>query len=465
VVTGTRQSYGGWIGGDILVMPRVAGPWPTDFYGAGTTTRSSLTTVDLADPADPQVLNRDVIEGQIAAAREHDGTIRVVATTTPVPELDFVTPYGKLSKAEALQRNRELVEESTAAAWLPRRWFDHRGNGGEPLVDCTDVTHPSAGSGLGTISVITLDPDDPAGFDTTAISADGSRVYASEDRLYVSTIENGWDWDGRGADDSGRATDIHAFSTEGESTAYVASGKVEGTVSSQWSFSEYDGDLRVASSLGGFWDPTETIVTVLEEDGDSLVPVGRVGGMGIDEEVKSVRWFGDYAVVVTFRQIDPLYLLDLSDPTHPEVADELKVRGFSQYLHPIGDGILLGVGQVAARDNKGMQVSTFDLSDLRRLDQEGFEDASFTAVATDARAFTYLPDQHLALFPTDGWRRGQHAQLEVVAVGTDGNLTTVDEIPIGNSYSVRTLPLDGDRVALVRGGSVLQVFEAVTPIR
>jgi hypothetical protein len=464
LVLGTKVRYGDWIPDDVVVAPRLSAPMLDDYYGGTSAALSSLTTVDLTDPSTPEVVNRDVIEGQIQAAREHDGTVRVVTTTTPTPDLDFVTPYGPLTRAEARAQNEELVAESTAADWLPWRWLGHTGNTGEPLVDCTQVEHPSTAAGLGTITVVTLDPDDPADFATTAVSADGSRVYASDDRLYVSTVDDGWGWGGAEADGPGRQTEIHAFSTDGDTTAYVASGRVDGNVASQWSFSEYDGLLRVASSLGPVWNPSETIVTVLEEDGDELVPVGTVGGMGPDEEVKSVRWFGDYAVVVTFRQIDPLYLLDLSEPTEPVVTDELKVPGFSQYLHPVGDSIVLGIGQMAARDSQGVQASTFDLTDLRRLDQVVFAEATFAAVGTDARSFTYLPEEQLALFPTSSWRLGQPVQLEIVSVGAGGRLTTVEEVELrgGGWYTVRTLPLDDARVALVQGGSVIEILDTAT---
>ena len=96
--------------------------------------------------------------------------------------------------------------------------------------------------------------------------------------------------------------------------------------------------------------------------------VGRVGGLGRGERVYAVRFVDDVGYVVTFRQVDPLYTLDLSNAERPRVLGELKIAGYSSYLHPIGDDLLLGIGQDATEQGRtlGTQLSLFDVSDLRR---------------------------------------------------------------------------------------------------
>ena len=107
------------------------------------------------------------------------------------------------------------------------------------------------------------------------------------------------------------------------------------------------------------------MVSVLRPSGDRLDVVGSVGGLGRGETIHSVRFLGDRAYVVTFRQTDPLYTIDLSDPTAPRVAGELKITGYSAYLHPLDGERLLGIGQEATAQGQvtGMQVSVFDVSD------------------------------------------------------------------------------------------------------
>ena len=106
---------------------------------------------------------------------------------------------------------------------------------------------------------------------------------------------------------------------------------------------------------------------VLAPQGDALQEVGRVGGLGSGETIQSVRFLGTVGYVVTFAQTDPLYTIDLTDATKPRVAGELKILGYSAYLHPVGDGMLLGVGQDATEEGRqlGTQVALFDVSRSR----------------------------------------------------------------------------------------------------
>jgi len=197
---------------------------------------------------------------------------------------------------------------------------------------------------------------------------------------------------------------------------------------------------------------------VLEEDDGRLRTVGRVAGLGPGESIQSVRWFGDLAVVVTFRQTDPLYTLDLADPTDPTVVGELKIRGFSAYLHPVGDGRLLGLGRDASKTgvDRGAQAALFDLEDLAdvaRTDTIGFARAAELAAATEPRSFTYLPEQHLALTSITSWRWGG-SRLLALSVGVDGSLEVVQSWQVGRGASqrLRALPLGEGRVAMVGTG-------------
>ena len=132
--------------------------------------------------------------------------------------------------------------------------------------------------------------------------------------------------------------------------------------------------LRVASTEAPPWfDPargseSESFVTTLDERAVSSSVLGRVGGLGKGERIYAVRFAGDTGYVVTFRQVDPLYTLDLANPSRPAVLGELKVEGYSAYLHPIGGDLLLGIGQDATGEGRvlGTQLSLFDVSNLRR---------------------------------------------------------------------------------------------------
>ena len=154
---------------------------------------------------------------------------------------------------------------------------------------------------------------------TVAVTGAGSEVYSSTDRLYVvSTAGRGRSTPLGGAGPTPARTHVHAFALDGDRTRYVASGIVDGTIRDRWSLDEHDGHLRVAvswpSRTGG---PATTASSCSTSADGQLEQVGELRGLGADEDIQSVRWFDDLAVVVTFRQMDPLHTVDLSDPARP----------------------------------------------------------------------------------------------------------------------------------------------------
>jgi hypothetical protein len=445
VLSGAGGYYGGPVMTDVMAAEgRMAAPGPW-----GYAARTTFLTVDVSDPASPTAVEKQTLEASLVSARQYGDVVRIITTSTP--SFDFVYPGKRWSSREARQHNREIVRDSTAADWLPKD------ADGEPIMSCTDVSRPDDGSAMSTISILTLDPSDPSSQDTIGVAASGDLVYSSSDQLYVATSDWGWGFDWwRGA---AAHTDIHAFELDGLETTYTASGDVPGYVPDRWAFSEHEDELRVASTRG---DGSESLVTVLAERGENLVRLGSVGGMGKREDIKAVRWFGDIAVVVTFRTMDPLYTLDLSDADDPRLLGELKIPGFSEYLHPVGGDILLGVGQRATMQGvtKGSQVQTFDLRDLtdpRQIDSLRFN-SDYSPVEHDSRAFTYLIEQRLALVPTGSW--SGDSTVEVVRLSADGSLETVTSLELpGWTEEARAVPLGGDRVALVARGTVQEIVD------
>ena len=228
-------------------------------------------------------------------------------------------------------------------------------------------------------------------------------MYASPNVIYLATQQ--WqDWNAVPEfrrDDVVEmvTTTIHRFdATDPLSVEYTGSGEVAGWLYSQWAMSEHDGVLRVASTTQSpFWGfrqaSSQSLVTVLEPREGSLEAIGVVSGLGIDEQIYAVRFVGDAGYVVTFRQTDPLYVIDLSEPSAPRVAGELKIPGYSAYLHPIGDSLLVGVGQDADLNGqvKGTQVAVFDVSDPfnpRQVDKLTLPGA-YSQAEWDHHAFLY----------------------------------------------------------------------------
>jgi inhibitor of cysteine peptidase len=136
-----------------------------------------------------------------------------------------------------------------------------------------------------------------------------------------------------------------------------ANGQVPGRLLNQFSLDEYNGNLRVATTIGerSFGESMNDIYVLNSKMG----VIGSVENLGLDERIYSVRFLGDMGYVVTFKQIDPFYILDLSDPKNPKMTGELKIPGYSSYLHPIAENRILGIGE----EDRKVKVSLFDVSD------------------------------------------------------------------------------------------------------
>jgi hypothetical protein len=200
--------------------------------------------------------------------------------------------------------------------------------------------------------------------------------------------------------------------TNPDTTRFVASGEVPGYLLNQFSLSEYNGYLRVASTSRPIWwggvaplapPQSQSYVTVLQARNGVLAPVGQVSGLGQGEQIYSVRFVADTAYVVTFRQVDPLYTIDLSTPAAPKVVGRLELEGYSAYLHPVGDGLLLGVGVDVSSDTNepsGAQVELFDVSNAaspKLLSKASLGTGSSTQATYDHHAFLYWAPTGLAV--------------------------------------------------------------------
>ncbi len=350
---------------DVIATPLAGRAVASDIVTPTAPWRPATVVVqlDVSDPAHPRVMARMRVDGTLVAARRTGGTVRVVLSSSPtrLPLVTASAPEGAATRA-ALRANRRAVARAGAGAWLPRltlRDNATRTTIRRPAVGCRAVSRPTDYAGLGMIDVLTLGVTDTMSvLDSDAVISDGELVYASPDRMYVATTR--WAEPVGGAEPPSRGTTlVHALDTSDPArTTYVASGTLRGYLPNAYAMSEKDGLLRAATTEDPpWWDPgtaerSESFVTVLGERAGRLAEVGRVGGLGRGERIESARFLGDRAYVVTFRRTDPLFAIDLSDPAHPVARGELRIPGFSSYLHPIDADTLIGVGQAADAHRK-----------------------------------------------------------------------------------------------------------------
>jgi uncharacterized secreted protein with C-terminal beta-propeller domain len=397
-------------GGDLLlhggrlIVIQGAGPGPIEAVGVGPVPRIApapgfgqtvITEVDVRDPTAPKVARTLTLDGQYVNARQNGGTVRVVLSSTP--------------RAYVLPAARDQT-----SGWVPRSRFASRISGrrrNRAIVPCGDVRRPPTFSGLGMLSILTVDLDKGLwAVDADGVMTDAQTVYGSPSHLYVATQR--WiDPQTQAGELPGTSTLIHRFDvSDPDKTRYEASGTVTGYLLNQYSLSEYKGDLRVASTTRPMWwqgtegEPSQSLVTVLRRQGSTLAPIGRVAGLGQGQRIYSVRFLGDVGYVVTFRQIDPLYTIGLADPAAPKVLGQLELQGYSAYLHPISGDLLLGVGQDATPEGrtKGVQVSLFDVADAahpKLAAAHALGTASSSQVEYDSHAFLYWAPRKLVVLP------------------------------------------------------------------
>ncbi|QSR24795.1 hypothetical protein CFH99_04075 [Nocardioides aromaticivorans] len=428
-----------------------------------------VLTVALADPSAPEVTDDVTYDAGLMSARQHGEAIRIVLESG-LPQLDFVEPRGKVTEREALKRNRELVAKTTIEDWLPTVTA---GGDSKQLLDCTNVAVPSDDLVLDTTSIVGFDAGSPAKLDAIGLAGHTGIAYESVDHLYLATQAGGGGWgdcirclDGLGSPvvrgPASGTSYLFDFELEGTAATHVASGEVEGSIADRWSVDEADGVLRVAvgptSETGSF----NSVIT-LQRQGKELVEHGRLDRLGVNEDIKSVRWFDDLAVLVTFRRVDPMYAIDLSDTAKPRLLGKLKVPGFSTYLHPLGSWRMIGLGE--GPDGKGgwgAQIGLFDVRDVSRVKRLDVHDygRSFRALAgADPRAFTWLPDERTVITVLERSARTRVGFVSVVHL-VDGKLQQrLVQVEYGADVDdVRAVPLPDGRVVLVTGDKA-QFFE------
>ncbi len=392
------------------------GPSGDSYYVQSTVIRE----VDLSDAEASPGIRSLHIEGYSVSARLVGSDLRFVVSTFP-NDLGFVSPGANNEKAEetAIKTNKEVIAESTLEDWLPAYSLVANGEVTTGLLsECDQVHQPNDFAGFGALSVVSIDTSTPLAASTSSsVLSEGRTVYASTEALYVTT--NSWidprSWeDPEFRADDDWSTSIHKFSTPvGAAAEYQASGSVDGSLLNQFSMSEYKDVFRVATTEGSPWSSAESSIssiTTFEQQGDQLVQLGHVGGMGEGEQIFSVRYVGDLAYVVTFRQTDPLYTVDLADPANPAILGELKITGYSGYLHPISDTLVVGIGQEATDDGRtqGTKVTLFDVADLAApaaLDTWVLEN-SYTEAEWDHRSVLWWADKNLLVIPIQQWGNG-----------------------------------------------------------
>lgn len=352
-----------------------------------------LQLVDVADPARATVRDRLVIDGRLVGSRRIGRMLYLVTSHVPQFALERLPATATPAEREA------ALARLSSEEFLPKV----RVNGGSPrplVLDTQCYTQPrNASLDLSVTTITAVDLESPNAATTSRCFVGGTQaLYMSASNLYLATSR--YEVQPAAAEQTllrfapEARTDIHKFAIEGALVSYRASGDIAGHLGwdrekTSYRMGEHNGDLRVLTFTGqlgwatpldaqnGAVAPSPATLTILRErtsdrtlqplatlpNAQRPAPLGKPG-----EQVYGVRFLGDRAYVVTFRTVDPLYVLDLSNPADPRAAGELEMPGFSDYLYPLPNGMLLGVGKDASAAGRlgGVKLALMDVRDAAR---------------------------------------------------------------------------------------------------
>ena len=433
---------------------------------------------DVSTPTEP-VIDADIrIDGGLISSRRIDDMLYVAIQF--VPYLDDLPAFG--ADDASLLNIYNAILQTDDSALVPQISINGQVSN---LYDVDDCLLPETSTSLNghpqMVSVVQIDMNNPSNYSAVCMLTEAHGLFMSQNNVYLHA-----GFDGK--------TAFHKVSL-GDDMQYQASGSVSGEFSwrssAQFKMAERQDKFLAVTTDDLFSGDPEHHLYVLEQQGNELVsvaqlpnetqpaPIGKPG-----EDIYAVRFFEDKAYIVTFERIDPLYVIDLTDVTAPSIQGELEIPGFSSYLHPMENGLLLGVGQQVNGGElpttgdeplntpvvEGMKVSLFDVQDPANpvVLNEFVYPSGFTPVEYDHRALSVLntDEGYRFVFPMESWasfdEQWQYrVSFETLDVSeTDRSLNQVrsivpavtDDFYYG-SYENRSV-IDGDNLYLLRGNEV-----------
>ena len=399
--------YGGQVLGLFLARDRLivieTGNTVTNDIWSQTT---SVLVYDVTDPSNPTILKVLSVDGSYVDSRLTNGYVYAIM------QQSSYLPSGNGNYTFAPP---QVIDEKTPV----------------PIPASDTYYNPKSLVPLGQYTIVlTINVQDGSHTQEAILTGWGSTIYASNSNIYLTFPDRvsypiryatggvalpgvsvalmppifWWGW--------GTNTTVFKVAISGDHTNVTAQGTIPGTILNQFSMDEYNGYLRVATTSYST-KPNQTAVQlnnvyVLDS---GLKAVGSLEGLAPNERIYAVRFIGDVGYVVTYERIDPLFAISFAEPAHPVVLSALEVTGFSDYLHPIGNGYLIGVGKntVPAPAEQGfvlylgVKVSIFHVApngSSAETDRVLIGDrGSYTQVSSDHRAFTYDPTRGIVAIP------------------------------------------------------------------
>jgi len=402
---------------------------------------------DVSDPANPVLIDQLQLRGYFREGRRIDNRLHLVSnhylrptglyedtqfwelynafystvyqTRCDDPDADLATaPAVVAARSSLINKITDVVSSRDPSDYIPDAFRVADGNKQSvPYLACTDIQFPEVNTSLG-LQIITSVDTDGANLSAAGIVNNSYITYVSQNNLYLAETSRNWWWIMDDGSWPASQTAIYKFAISGATPQYIATGRVDGYVNNQFSLSEYNGALRVATTQDDTFPVAENQwqrvqknhVSVLMDDGNgALNVVGEVRDFAPDESIRSARFIGNKGFVVTFRNVDPLFTFDLADPANPVMLGELTIPGFSTYMHPYDENHLLTIGRAGGAGGtgtgNGIQLQLIDISDMANPSvQYSYTPTmpsgwSWSTAEHDHKAFTFYQPANLLAIP------------------------------------------------------------------
>lgn len=350
--------------------------------------RSGIIIYDISNIKEPKEIRRVMIEGNYISSRMIENNIYFVTNK-------YIYSSSLLkNQLEDLDENEYKPVYQDTAISQDEKCINY------DSIYCLDGTQDAS-----YLMLVGLNIDNDEEADIRTFLGAGQYIYASEKNMYIATNKTIY---GEGYELIGGTTHILKFGLENGKFTFKAEADVDGQVNNQFSMDEKDDTFRIATTTGNIWID-KTTANSLYILNDKLEEIGKVTGFGKEEKIYSVRYVGDKAYVVTFKQTDPLFVIDLSVLTNPQILGELKIPGYSTYLHLYDETHLIGFGYDTKEDGtrvitNGLKMVMFDISDLnnpKELFKIAIGDSKYTysELLYNHRALLFSKEKNIIAFP------------------------------------------------------------------
>lgn len=261
----------------------------------------------------------------------------------------------------------------------------------------------------------------------------GSDVYCSENNLYITKTN----WNYKMIEDSTAETSIYKISLNGTKLVLEAETKIPGMIINQFSLDEYNGNLRIAVTKynNNSSEDTSNNLYILDS---KLSVIGSIENMAEGEEIYSVRFMGNKGYIVTFKQVDPLFVIDLSNPINPSVVGELKIPGYSSYLHPYDENHIIGIGynttetSYGSTVNDGIKLSMFDVSNptnpIEMFNTVIGDKYTNTSATYDHKAVMFSKEKNIIAIPIVQYNRKYESKAVIYNIDFENGFNQLGEI-------------------------------------